>query len=108
MIKQRDAFQMIKNELKEQYRPLRLFLYGSRANGTARIDSDYDFVMVLKDFDKKNRLNLMAQISNHFLETYNIKVQVWTYSEDDFNDWKDEFNSIPENALNTGQEIDLG
>jgi hypothetical protein len=35
-------------------------------------------------------------------------VQVWIYSEAEFNDWKDEFSSIPETALNTGKEIELG
>ncbi len=36
-----------------------------------------------------------------------VDVQVWTYSEEYFNDWKDEFSSMPETAVNAGKEIDL-
>ncbi len=98
----------ITDQLKELYQPIRLFFYGSRANGSAHEDSDYDFVMVLKEFDSKNRHKLMQEISNYFHQNNDITVQVWTYSEADFNDWKDEFSSIPETALNTGKEISLG
>ena len=94
--------------LKEKFKPTRLFLYGSRASGNHNPDSDYDFVMVLKDFNSKNRYDLMSQISSIFWKELDVEVQVWTYAESDFNDWKDEFSSIPETALNTGREIDLG
>jgi predicted nucleotidyltransferase len=97
--------QKIADELKTQYQPTRLILYGSRANLTHKQDSDYDFVMVLKEFDAKNRMSMMQKISKYFSEKMNISVQVWTYSEAEFNDWKDEFSSIPETALNTGKAI---
>ena len=42
--------------LKDKYIPIRLFLYGSRAHGNYRTDSDYDFVMVLSNFESKNPL----------------------------------------------------
>ena len=94
--------------LKDSFKPTRLFLYGSRANKTFREDSDYDFVMVLPDFDKTQRYDLMMNIQRQSFEKLGINVQVWTYSQADFNDWKDEFSSIPETALNTGLEISLG
>jgi predicted nucleotidyltransferase len=100
--------QKITELLKSEFQPLRLFLYGSRANGTPRADSDYDFVMVLEKFDSKNRYEMMSRISSLFHQELNVEVQVWTYSAKDFDDWKDEFSSIPETALNTGKEIDLG
>jgi predicted nucleotidyltransferase len=98
----------IKKTLKEKYKPLRLFLYGSRANGSARPDSDYDFVMVLSEFDSKNQYELMSSITSTLRNELDVEVQVWTYSEYDFLDWKDEFSSIPETALNTGLELSLG
>jgi predicted nucleotidyltransferase len=99
---------LITAALKAEYKPLRLILYGSRAQGTHRPDSDYDFVMVLPKFDRKDRYELMSRISSKLLAELNAEVQVWTYSEEDFNDWKDEFSSIPETAANTGKEIELG
>ncbi len=98
--------EIIIQKLKAKYSPLRLFLHGSRANGTAKPDSDYDFVMVLSDFEKSNRHQMMSTIAKDFYDL-NLQVQVWTYSLAEFNDWKDEFSSIPETALNTGKEINL-
>ena len=98
----------ITNWLKLNYKPVRLLLYGSRASGSHHLDSDYDFVMVLKDFDASTRHEVMAQIALKIRAELGVDVQVWTYSESQFNDWKDEFSSIPETALNTGKEIDLG
>lgn len=94
--------------LKKEFKPTRLFLYGSRANGTARTDSDYDFVIVLPQFDAKNRYTVMSQIKLKCWDTFGVSVQVWVYSQAEFDDWKDEFSSIPETALNTGIEVELG
>lgn len=42
------------------------------------------------------------------LQHIDAKVDVFVYSEKEFNEWKDELSSIPETALNTGREIELG
>lgn len=94
--------------LKKEFQPMRLLLYGSRALGTHRPDSDYDFVMVLREFSSSRRYEVMSKISTKFWKELDVEVQVWCYSEEEFNDWKDEFSSIPETALNTGKEIPLG
>ena len=98
--------EQIAEELKRQFQPSRLFLYGSRANGTARPNSDYDFVMVLPVFDG-NRFEIMHQISSMFWDKHNLAVQVWVYSQAESEFKKNDFNSIPETAMNTGKEIDL-
>ena len=94
--------------LKAEYKPIRLFLYGSRAHETHHSESDYDFVMVLSAFESKDRYQMMSAISSKLWKDLNVEVQVWAYSENDFLDWMDEFSSIPETALNTGREIELG
>ncbi len=68
---------IITERLKEKYKPLRLFLYGSRANGNYKPDSDYDFVMVLKDFNSKSRYDLMSEISSALRGEVGVDVQVW-------------------------------
>lgn len=100
--------QQIITSLKNEFHPTRLFLYGSRANGTHRPDSDYDFVLVVPEFDSQQRYEVMSQISSKFWKELDVEVQVWIYSESDFSDWKDEFSSIAETALNTGREVELG
>ena len=94
--------------LKIELNPTRLFLYGSRATGDARPNSDYDFVAVIPEFDSKNRYALMTKLSSKLWQELDAEIQVWVYSQTEFDDWKDEFSSVPEMALNTGIEISLG
>lgn len=98
--------EQIKETLKDKYKPLRLFLFGSRANGTAKKDSDYDFVMVVPG-NQKTSSNEIGKAINLIWEKHKISADVFIYSELEFEDWKDEFGSIPETALSTGQEIEL-
>ncbi len=94
--------------LKRELHPTRLFLYGSRANNNARPDSDYDFVAVVPEFAEEKRYEVMSAISSKLWGELDVEVQVWVYSEAQFDDWKDEFSSIAETALNTGFEVPLG
>ena len=93
--------------LKVEFQPSRLFLFGSRANGNARVDSDYDFVLVVPE-NTKTRHDNMAKARHLLDEKCNISADVFVYSQNEFDEWKDELNSIPETAKNTGLEIDLG
>jgi predicted nucleotidyltransferase len=98
---------VIVESLKDEFKPSRLFLFGSRANGTARADSDYDFVVVVPE-TKKNRIDNMARAQSAIRKVSKASADVFVYSQEEFDDWKEEFSSIPETALNTGLEIDLG
>ena len=92
--------------LKNEFKPQRMFLFGSRANGNAQPDSDYDIVLVVL----KLRSRHSAEVKAHslVLNTCGISADIFIYDQADFDDWKDELSSIPETALNTGREIDLG
>jgi predicted nucleotidyltransferase len=96
----------IKETLKKEYQPVRLFLFGSRANGTAKRHSDYDFVMVVSN-PKKSSLNEMEKARELVHRKHKVSADIFIYSEKEFDDWKDEFSSIPETALNTGKELEL-
>lgn len=99
---------LIKDDLKRNYQPLKLFLYGSRSDGTYSDESDYDFVMVVSDFESSNRLDTQLEIAKWFRLKLGVDVQVWIYSLKDFSHLKNEFSSIPETASSTGKEIPLG
>lgn len=92
--------------LKKEFKPTRVFLFGSRANGTHRKNSDYDFVLVVPG-NRKARATNLTRGSRLLKERFNVSADVWVYSQREFDDWKDEFSSIPETALNTGREIKL-
>jgi predicted nucleotidyltransferase len=104
--KQDKKLKQIVETLKEEFKPSRMFLFGSRANGTARADSDYDFVLVVPG-NKKARFTNMNRAQDLLREKFAISADVFVYSQTEFDDWKDDFSSIPETAVNTGREIDL-
>lgn len=93
--------------LKKEFTPIRIFLFGSRANGNTHIDSDYDFVIVVKE-TSKTRIENMRLARTLIRKAANVSADVFVYDENEFNAYKNEFSSIPETALNTGRELDLG
>jgi len=105
--KQDHKLKKIVEALKKEFKPSRLFLFGSRANNTNHEDSDYDFVLVVPG-NKKSRLANMTKASRLLQKKFKISVDVFVYSQKEFGEWKNELNSIPETAINTGREFDLG
>jgi predicted nucleotidyltransferase len=100
--KLKQVVEVIKRELK----PKRLFLFGSRAAGKATKESDYDFVAVVPK-KRGKRMDNWERANNKIFDECGVSADVFVYSEKEFEDWKDEFSSIPETALNTGREIKL-
>ncbi|MBC7754646.1 MAG: nucleotidyltransferase domain-containing protein [Moraxellaceae bacterium] len=92
--------------LKQELNPARIFLFGSQANGTARKDSDYDFVVVTKTPAKWTHL-MRSRMRSLIRNEVKVSADVFVYSEKEFSNWKDELSSIPETALNTGKELEL-
>ena len=91
--------------LKDEFQPARLILFGSRATGTDTEDSDYDFVMVVPG-SNDDQLDEIRRARN-LLVKIGMDADIFIYSQSEFDEWKDEFSSIPEVAASTGYEIDL-
>ncbi len=49
-------------EIRSVFTDAKIMLFGSRAKGTARIDSDYDLIIVSKKFDKIPFVNRAYQV----------------------------------------------
>jgi len=90
--------------LKREFSPSKLYLFGSRSLGLSNEKSDYDFMMVVKDTNK-DRFENMKHARTVLFQECEIKADVFVYPEFEFNEWKDEFGSIPETAINTGVEL---
>ena len=103
-----ELFSRIISEIKNELNPIQLILYGSRANGTANLDSDFDFVAVVPEFDSSQRAETMLKLSARLWKELDVEVQVWVYSQEQFEERKNEFSSVPEIALSTGVEVNLG
>ena len=51
---------LIKDKLVSELNPLKIYLFGSFAEGTATADSDFDFYIIVKD-DSPNLADLTAE-----------------------------------------------
>ena len=92
--------------LKSEFNPTRLFLFGSQANGTATEESDYDFLMVVKNWSPDLQLEHMNR-ARQLLAKQGIDADIFVYGEIDFEERRQEFSTIPEVATTTGYEIEL-
>jgi len=82
-------------------------VFGSRATKTASSDSDFDFVMVVPRF-KGDRMVIWEKCNELIRKECGVLADVFVYSESEFQKTAGEFSSIPETAVSTGREIDLG
>ena len=108
MIEKSDQkIQIILEALKQEFNPLQIYLFGSQANQQARIDSDYDFVVVVQE-TQKSRIENMRIARALVRKVAGVSADVFVYDQKEFDEYKNELSSIPETALNTGRELDLG
>ena len=98
---------LILEALKKEFNPLKVFLFGSQATGKANSDSDYDFVVIVKETNK-TRIENMRRARAMVREVAGVSADVFVYDQKEFDEYKDELSSIPETALNRGRELDLG
>lgn len=107
MARKDQTLHKIVNLLKREFKPSRLYFFGSRATQTAGPDSDYDFVMVIPGY-RGDRMKTWEKCRELIWRECDVAVDVFTYSESEFQREKADFSSIPETAVNTGREIKLG
>ncbi len=97
----------ILDSLKQEFNPTQVFLFGSQANRQAHLDSDYDLVVVVQE-TQRSRVENMRIARALIRKVANVSADVFVYDQKEFDEYKNELSSIPETALNTGRELDLG
>ena len=85
----------VKQSLEEEIDVKELYLFGSRAKGTFREDSDYDIAVVSNDFASKSFRDRQEIVLDKVREVINDKpVEVLCYTPEEFEKGKNGF--IPE------------
>lgn len=102
-----EKLKLIVEVLKDEFAPKRIFLFGSRSNGSSKPDSDYDFVLVVEQTER-TRIENMGIARQAIRSVVGVSADVFVYDQSEFDEWKNEFSSIPETALTMGQELSLG
>jgi predicted nucleotidyltransferase len=82
-------------------RPEQLWLFGSRARGEARPDSDWDFMAVLPDNAPEQDLE-MASVWKRLRDLRLQRVELFTMTRSEFEAWKGSLGTLAEIVASTG------
>lgn len=96
----------IVKKLVEHFNPTKIFLFGSRAKGTARPESDYDLFLVVKESHKKPIQRM--QEANRLFWGDKAAIDIFIYTEAEYDEWKDEMSSIAHTVATEGLELQVG
>ncbi len=87
-------------KLADTYRPLKVYLFGSRAQGTAGGDSDYDIMLIVRDDSPSNLKTATKAYEAMWGTSVPVDILVWT--ESNFNKRLDIANSLPAKVTREG------
>ena len=79
-----------------------IILFGSRVKGTSRQDSDYDFILVSKDFKGMKFTDRSSKVYPYW--KYNDSIEPLCYTPEEFNKLKKQVTIVRE-AVREGIEI---
>ena len=82
-----DEIEQIKNKFINKLSPIKIYLFGSFATGTATEDSDFDFYIVVKD-GTENIVDLTAEAYKAIREVRSRAVDIIINTESRFEDRK--------------------
>lgn len=92
--------------LVREAKPRKIILFGSQARGTARADSDLDFLIVEDGpFDaQRSRRGEMTRLRS-ILGDYFIPMDFLVFTPQEIEEWKDVKNHVVSHALREGRTL---
>lgn len=91
---------LLKDVIVETMHPEKVYLFGSYANGEPNEDSDVDILIEVEKSDLpkiKRNLEVRSEIDKHM--QLHFPQDIFVFTSDEMNDWKDLKNSFINNAL---------
>ncbi len=98
----RELIETVKQRILERVNLERLILFGSRARGDAREDSDVDLLVVMETDAPQYRRSLPVRRA---LRGLPVGVDIVVYTPEEFRDWLGASLSLPSRALREGREL---
>jgi len=83
---------------------LKVILFGSRAKGTPKPGSDYDFLIVLRD-KKREVVDEIYNVVTDFLLQYGVDISLKIYKEKDYVKWASIPTPFMASISTTGKEL---
>ena len=91
----------------EVLHPLAIWLFGSRARGEARADSDWDFMAILPDDAPEQDLEL-SSVWTRLRDLRLERVELFTITRSEFDEWKGSLGTLAEIVASTGVVVHGG
>jgi predicted nucleotidyltransferase len=85
----------------EVLKPVQVWLFGSRARGEARADSDWDFMAILPDDAPEADLDLCS-VWPRLRDLRLKRVEVFTMTQSEFEEWNRSLGTLAEIVASTG------
>jgi predicted nucleotidyltransferase len=85
----------------EVLQPVQVWLFGSRARGEARADSDWDFMAILPDGAPEQDLDLCS-VWQRLRDLQLQRVEVFTMTRSEFEEWRQSLGTLAEIVASTG------
>jgi predicted nucleotidyltransferase len=85
----------------EVLHPVQVWLFGSRARGEARVDSDWDFLAVLPDDAPEQDLDV-SSVWPRLRDLELKRVEVLTMTRSEFEEWRGALGTLAEIVASTG------
>jgi|SRR3989338_198019 len=89
-------------KIKSEFNLDKVIFFGSRAKGTFKRNSDYDFILVSKDFKGEKFTDRISKIYPYW--KYNESIEPLCYTPQEFNKLKNQITIVRE-AVKEGIEI---
>ncbi|MEM5821370.1 MAG: nucleotidyltransferase domain-containing protein [Candidatus Aenigmatarchaeota archaeon] len=84
----------------------RIILFGSRARGDYREDSDYDLLIVTKEkLDRKKEKEFKIEISLRVVREIESAIDIFVFAKEEFEEYKNIYGSLVGIANYYGKEI---
>jgi len=93
---------LVKKRIEEKLHPERLILFGSRARGDAREDSDVDLLVVMETDAKPAYRSLPVRKA---LQDIPVSKDIVVYTPEEFDAWRPASASLVSRAMNEGIEL---
>ena len=94
----------MRDEIVKVAHPSRIVLFGSRAHGQARPDSDVDLLVVEREsFGKQKSRRAEMRRIRQALARFRVPKDVLVYSEEEMNRWSHSLNHVIAVALREGR-----
>ena len=92
----------IVHSIANRIKPIKIYLFGSFAEGKNTQDSDYDFYVIMPDEEKRNMLDVASEAYDSVWDNYTRPMDILVNKNMYFNNRKESFNNLEYQVISKG------